>query len=155
MLNLLRELNSATKELEVLRENVQKASISLEASHLLTKQREKLVQETTDKVYQKYYGHQSDSQNSHNFSDFIKTKCERDIRYFLKLLIYGLVEGNTDIIDEGLLGLKEAYQALTLSSNCTLEALNCLKLNHNLPEKYAKIVDFYIDYIIISLGLKY
>lgn len=140
-------------QLEALAGYYKRIEVALEAASTLSRKADQLVDGAAQAVYQKFpYTVQMQGQQYASTSEG-KAKCVRDISYYLRIIIYGLVAGNTAVIDESLLtGLDEINKALELSSDWYVEALKYIRSKHGLTGLAAEEANKYIDYVIQALS---
>jgi allophycocyanin-B len=57
-----------------------------------------------------------------------RAQCLRDYGWYLRLVTYGILAGDKDLIEQiGLIGVKEMYNSLDVPVPGMIEAINCLK----------------------------
>jgi phycocyanin alpha chain len=140
-------------ELKTLASISRKHATAIDAARELTEKFDKLAAEAANAVYQKFPYTTQNEGTSYASTSVGQAKCVRDISYYLKMIIYCLVAGGTEPMDDYLLGdLKEINEALELSPSWYIEALCYIKSHHGLVGEAAVLVNSYIDYAIGALS---
>ena len=145
----------SASDLESLQGSIQRSAARMEAAEKLGANIDAVAKEAYDACIAKYpYLNNAGEANS---TDTFKSKCQRDVAHYLRLIQYCLVVGGTGPLDEwGIAGQREVYRALSLPTAPYVEALSFARNRGCAPrDMSAQALTEYnalLDYAINSLS---
>ena len=98
----------------------------LRIAQTLTENRERIVKEAGDRLFQKRPDVVSPGGNA--YGQEMTATCLRDMDYYLRLVTYGIVAGDVTPIEEiGVVGVREMYKSLGTSIDAVAESVREMK----------------------------
>ncbi|MBD0387159.1 allophycocyanin [Nostoc sp. FACHB-892] len=95
-------------------------------AQVLTENRERLVKQAGDQLFQKRPDVVSPGGNA--YGQELTATCLRDLDYYLRLVTYGIVAGDVTPIEEiGVIGVREMYKSLGTPIDGVAEGIRGLK----------------------------
>ncbi len=98
----------------------------LRIAQTLTENRERIVKQAGDQLFQKRPDVVSPGGNA--YGEEMTATCLRDMDYYLRLVTYGVVSGDVTPIEEiGIVGVKEMYNSLGTPIPAVAEGIRAMK----------------------------
>ncbi len=98
----------------------------LRIAQALTENRERIVKQAGDRLFQKRPDVVSPGGNA--YGQEMTATCLRDMDYYLRLVTYGIVAGDVTPIEEiGIVGVREMYKSLGTSIDAVAESVREMK----------------------------
>lgn len=119
----------------------------------LSTNEKKIVQEATKELWKRRPDFISPGGNAYGQRE--RAQCIRDFGWYLRLVTYGVISGETDPIEKiGIIGAREMYNALGVPMPGMVEAMRCLKAAALalLSEPDAAEAAPYFDYVIQAMA---
>ncbi len=92
----------------------------------LTENEKKIVDQAQKQLFKKRPDFRAPGGNAYGQRQY--NQCLRDYSWYLRLITYGLLEGDKESIEKiGLIGVKEMYNSLNVPLPGMVEAIRCLK----------------------------
>ncbi len=98
----------------------------LRIAQTLTENRERIVKQAGDQLFQKRPDIVSPGGNA--YGEEMTATCLRDLDYYLRLVTYGIVSGDVTPIEEiGIVGVREMYNSLGTPIPAVAEGIRAMK----------------------------
>lgn len=139
-------------ELDRIKSFVGSGERRLRIAQVLTDNRERLVKQAGDQLFQKRPDVVSPGGNA--YGQELTATCLRDLDYYLRLVTYGIVAGDVTPIEEiGIVGVREMYRSLGTPIEGVAEGVRGLK---NVAAGLLSVEDAaeagsYFDYVVGAL----
>jgi allophycocyanin alpha subunit len=121
-------------------------------AQVLTENRERLVKQAGDQLFQKRPDVVSPGGNA--YGQELTATCLRDLDYYLRLVTYGIVAGDVTPIEEiGVIGVREMYKSLGTPIDGVAEGIRGLKnvATTLMSGEDAAEAGSYFDYLVGAL----
>ncbi|AUB37828.1 MULTISPECIES: allophycocyanin subunit alpha [Nostoc] len=113
-------------ELDRIKSFVASGERRVRIAQVLTENRERLVKQAGDQLFQKRPDVVSPGGNA--YGQELTATCLRDLDYYLRLVTYGIVAGDVTPIEEiGVIGVREMYKSLGTPIDGVAEGIRGLK----------------------------
>ncbi|MGB3405487.1 MAG: allophycocyanin subunit alpha [Microcoleaceae cyanobacterium] len=115
--------------------------------------RERIVKEAGNQLFQKRPDVTSPGGNA--YGEEMTATCLRDLDYYLRLITYGIVAGDTTPIEEiGIVGVREMYKSLGTPIDAVVEGVRAMKnvATGLLSGDDAAEASGYFDYVIGAMS---
>jgi allophycocyanin alpha subunit len=140
-------------ELDRIKSFVGSGERRLRIAQVLTDNRERLVKQAGDQLFQKRPDVVSPGGNA--YGQELTATCLRDLDYYLRLVTYGIVAGDVTPIEEiGIVGVREMYRSLGTPIEGVAEGVRGLKnvAASLLSSEDAAEAGSYFDYVVGALA---
>ncbi len=113
-------------ELDRIKSFVSDGQKRLAIAQMLTENRERIVKQAGDQLFQKRPDVVSPGGNAYGTE--MTATCLRDLDYYLRLVTYGIVAGDVTPIEEiGIVGVREMYKSLGTPIDAVVEGVRAMK----------------------------
>ena len=132
---------------------VQSGETRLRIAQTLTESRERIVKQAGDALFQKRPDVVSPGGNA--YGEEMTATCLRDMDYYLRLITYGVVAGDTTPIEEiGVVGVKEMYKSLGTDIGAVAQGVSEMKsvASGLMSAEDASEAAAYFDYLIGAIA---
>ncbi|MEN9214608.1 MAG: allophycocyanin subunit alpha [Gloeomargarita sp. DG02_4_bins_56] len=139
-------------ELDRIKSFVSSGEKRLRIAQILSDNRERIVKEAGQQLFQKRPDVVSPGGNA--YGEEMTATCLRDLDYYLRLVTYGIVSGDVTPIEEiGLVGVKEMYNSLGTPIPAVAEGVRAMKnaASSLMSGEDAMEAGFYFDYIVSAM----
>ena len=136
-------------ELDRIKSFVMSGQRRLRIAQILTDNRERIVKQAGQQLFQKRPDIVSPGGNA--YGEEMTATCLRDLDYYLRLITYSIVAGDVIPIEEiGLVGVREMYNSLGTPLSGVAEGIRSMKsiVSSLLAGDDAAEASFYFDYAI-------
>jgi allophycocyanin alpha subunit len=140
-------------ELDRIKAFVTSGDSRLRIAQVLTESRERIVKEAGDRLFQQRPDVVSPGGNA--YGDEMTATCLRDMDYYLRLIVYGVVAGDITPIEEiGLVGVAEMYKSLGTDIGAVAKSVGLMKdvASSLLSGEDASEAGTYFDYVASAMG---
>ena len=139
-------------ELELIKNFVTSSERRLSLVQALTENRERIVKQCGNQLFQKRPDLVSPGGNA--YGEEMTATCLRDMDYYLRLITYSVVAGETTPLQEiGVIGVREMYRSLGTPIEAVADSVSAMKnvATSIMSGEDASIVGAYFDYLIAAL----
>jgi allophycocyanin alpha subunit len=140
-------------ELDRIKSFVSAGAKRLRIAQILTENRERLIKQAGDQLFQKRPDVVSPGGNA--YGQELTATCLRDLDYYLRLVTYGIVAGDVTPIEEiGIIGARELYRSLGTPIEAVGEGVRAIKnaAATLLSAEDAAEAGAYFDYVVGALN---
>ncbi|PPS45299.1 allophycocyanin subunit alpha [Chroococcidiopsis sp. TS-821] len=136
-------------ELDRIKTFVTSGERRLRIAQTLTDNRERIVKQAGDQLFQKRPDVVSPGGNA--YGQEMTATCLRDMDYYLRLITYGVVAGDVTPIEEiGVVGVREMYKSLGTPIEAVAESVRAMKnvATSMMSAEDASEAGSYFDYLV-------
>jgi allophycocyanin alpha subunit len=140
-------------ELDQIKGFVTNGQRRLQIAQVLTDNRERIVKQAGDQLFQKRPDVVSPGGNA--YGQEMTATCLRDMDYYLRLITYGVVSGDVTPIEEiGIVGVREMYRSLGTPIDAVASGINAMKAvaTSMMSGEDASEAGSYFDYVIGAMS---
>jgi allophycocyanin alpha subunit len=140
-------------ELDRIKSFVTSGEGRLRIAQALTDNRERIVKQAGDQLFQKRPDVVSPGGNA--YGQEMTATCLRDMDYYLRLVTYGIVSGDVTPIEEiGIVGVREMYKSLGTPIDAVVEGVRAMKgiATGMMSGEDASEAGSYFDYVIGAMS---
>jgi allophycocyanin alpha subunit len=140
-------------ELDRIKAFVASGSQRVRIAQVLSERRATIVKDAGAQLFQKRPDVVSPGGNA--YGEEMTATCLRDMDYYLRLVTYGVVSGDTTPIEEiGLVGVREMYRSLGTPVDAVAESVRCMKsvAMSAMSAEDAAEAGAYFDFVIGAMG---
>jgi allophycocyanin alpha subunit len=140
-------------ELDRIKSFVATGAKRLRIAQILTENRERLIKQAGEQLFQKRPDVVSPGGNA--YGQELTATCLRDLDYYLRLVTYGIVAGDVTPIEEiGIIGVREMYRSLGTPIEAVGEGVRAIKNASAtlLSAEDAAEAGAYFDYVVGGLS---
>ncbi|MBW4565476.1 MAG: allophycocyanin [Mojavia pulchra JT2-VF2] len=119
---------------------------------LLTENRERIIKQSGNQLFQKRPDIVSPGGNA--YGQEMTATCLRDMDYYLRLITYSIVAGDSTPIQEiGVVGVREMYRSLGTPIEAVAESIRAMKnvVTSMLSSEDASEVNSYFNFVITAM----
>lgn len=125
----------------------------LRVAQVLTENRERIVKQAGDQLFQRRPDVVSPGGNA--YGQEMTATCLRDMDYYLRLITYGIVSGDVSPIEEiGIVGVREMYRSLGTPIDAVASGISAMKniATGMMSGDDASEAGAYFDYVIGAMS---
>jgi allophycocyanin-B len=140
-------------ELQAVKDFFKTGEQRLRIAETLSASEKKVVDESSRRLWQRRPDFIAPGGNAYGQRQ--RAQCLRDFGWYLRLVTYGVLAGDTDPIDSiGLLGAREMYNALGVPMPGMVESMRCMKevALGLLSVEDVKVAEPYFDFVIQGMS---
>lgn len=140
-------------ELDRIKSFATKGEARLRIAQILTENRERIVKQSADALFQKRPDIVSPGGNA--YGEEMTATCLRDMDYYLRLVTYGIVSGDVTPIEEiGLVGVREMYNSLGTPIPAVAESVRQMKqvASNLLSGDDSTEAGYYFDFVVGAMS---
>jgi allophycocyanin alpha subunit len=140
-------------EIDVVRSYVASGERRVRVARVLSENARNIVKSGGDQMFQKRPDLVAPGGNA--YGETRTAKCLRDLDYYLRMVTYGVLAGDTTPVDElCLIGIKETYSLLEVPVPGVIEGIKAMKAQATalMPADDAAEASFYFDYVISAMS---